>query len=231
MMRTIGVVAAGVVVWCSSAAWAGIPEPDAILYGTVLVQGAPVVQQSDVVIVARLDSGQEIGRYNFADCNADGVRDTCELSCQAPGCLGVPGCGTAVDTNPADGLLDDCPGNLFALKIRCESAPDGVAASGEAAVLDPANPTSVHILLQANGGPEKFARDLQITDRGIIRQITLSELNLAAFSTFGACDGGPSADSPGGVCSDVLFATADYDGDGDVDLRDYAFIQSHLVEP
>lgn len=230
MLRTMGAVVTGVVVCCSSAASAGIPEPDAILYGTALVNGAPVAQQNDVVIVARLDSGQEIGRYNFADCNADGVRDACELSCQAPGCLGIPGCGTATDINPVDGLLDDCPGNLYALKIRCESTPDGVTPSGQAAILDPTHPTSVHILLQTNGEPEKFARDLQITDRGIIRQVTLSELNLAMFGSFASCIGGPSDPLPGGTCSDLLFATADYDGDGDVDLRDYAVVQIHFVE-
>ena len=132
---------------------AGIPEPDAILYGTATVNGVPAHQQEAVVLVARLASGQEIGRFDFADCNADGVRDVCERSCSNPGCTGVTGCGTARDNSPADGLLDDCPGNLYALKVRCESTPDGVPPSGTAAVLNPSNPAIVRILMQTGSGP------------------------------------------------------------------------------
>jgi hypothetical protein len=126
---------------------AAIPEPDAVLYGTAFVSGTPAVQQDAVVLVARLSTGQEIGRFDFDDCNADGVRDTCELSCAAPGCSGVPGCGTARDTAPADGLLDDCPGNLFALRVKCESTPPGITPTGLAAVLNPASPTVVKIFM------------------------------------------------------------------------------------
>lgn len=208
---------------------AGIPEPDAVLFGTALVQHVPVVQRNDVIITARLGSGQEIGRFNFGDCNADGVRDACELSCQNPGCVGVAGCGTARDTSPQDGLLDDCPGNLYALKVRCESIPDGLIASGNAAVLNPSNPTAVHIFIQIGGGSEKFARDLLISERGKIRRIALSILNLFAFGDFKTCRSGPSGNSPGGSCSAEMFGASDYDEDGDVDLHDYAFIQTHFV--
>lgn len=210
----------------SSWAWAGIPEPDAVLYGTASVNGVPARQQDAVVLVARLASGQETGRFNFADCNANGVRDVCELSCQSPGCTGVPGCGTARDTSPADGLLDDCPGNLYALKVRCESTPDGEAPSGQAAVLNPSNPTTVRILMQSDGGPEKFVRNFLISERGKIRRIALSVLNLFAFRDFAACRNGPGGIAPGGLCTSELFSASDLDEDSDVDLRDYAFLQN-----
>jgi hypothetical protein len=209
--------------------WAGIPEPDAVLYGTASVNGVPARQQDPVVLVARLETGQEIGRYDFADCNADGVRDLCERSCSNPGCTGVAGCGTARDTSPADGLLDDCPGNLYALRVRNESTPDGVAPSGHAAVLNPSNPTSVRILMRINSGPERFVRNLLISERGKIRQIALSVLNLFAYRGLSQCLSGPIGASPGGSCDPGLFNAADYDEDGDVDLHDYAFIQNHVV--
>jgi len=213
----------------SSWVWAGIPEPDAVLYGTASVNGVPARQQDPVVLVARLDSGQEIGRFDFADCNADGVRDACELSCLSPGCTGVAGCGTARDTSPVDGLLDDCPGNLYALKVRCESTPDGVAPSGQAAVLNPSNPTAVRILMQTGGGPEKFVHDLLISERGRIRNIALSVLNLFAFRDFASYRSGPGGSSPGGSCTAEFFTASDYDDDGDVDLRDFAFLQNQFV--
>jgi len=212
----------------SSWAWAGIPEPDALLYGTANVNGVPARQRDPVVLVARLGTGQEVGRFDFADCNADGVRDVCELSCQSPGCTGVAGCGTARDTSPTDGLLDDCPGNLYALKVRCESTPDGVAPSGQAAVLNPSNPTTVRILMQTDGGPEKFARNLLISERGKIKRLALSVLNLFSFREFARCRSGPSESSPAGQCTAEHFTAADYDEDGDVDLRDYAFLQNQF---
>ncbi len=208
---------------------AGIPEPDAVLYGTASVNGAPVQQQHPVVLVAVLDTGQEIGRYDFADCNADGVRDACELSCATQGCSGVSGCGTARDTAPPIGQLDDCPGNLYALKVRTESTPDGVAPSGNAVVLDFANPRTVRILMQQGTNPAQFVRNLLINERGKIRQLALSVLNRFAFRDYAKCQRGPAVTTPGGSCSAELFAGADYDEDGDVDLRDYAFVQNHFV--
>jgi len=208
---------------------AAIPEPDAVLYGTARIRGVPVVQRNDVMIVARLGSGQEIGRYNFADCNNDGVRDTCELSCANPGCSGVTGCGTGRDTNPADGLLDDCPGNLYVLKIRSESVPSGLTASGNAAVLNPANPTVVRVFIQQAEMVERFVRNFLISERGKIRNIAVTALSLFAHAGLADCVAGPATPSKGGSCSTEEFNAADYDEDGDVDLRDYAFVQNHFV--
>ncbi len=208
---------------------AAIPEPDAVLYGPAFVNGVAVQQRSSVVLVTRLPGGQEIGRFDFGDCNADGVRDACELSCAAPGCSGVAGCGTARDTSPADGLLDDCAGHLYVLKTRVESTPDGLAPSGNAAVLNPVNPSSVNIFMAVAGGAEKFVRSQRIDERGKIRNLALSILNRFAFRDFQRCQSGPEDSIPGGGCAGEFFYAADYDEDGDVDLRDYAFIQNHFV--
>lgn len=219
------------VVFSLTSVWtlAAIPEPDAVLYGTALVAGVPQQQQSSVLLVARIASGQEIGRYDFADCNADGVVDKCELSCAAPGCAGVSGCGTARDTSPADGLLDDCPGNLYALRVKCESTPAGLTATGLAAVVNPVSPTVVKIFMATAGGPEKLVRHLAISERGKIRQIALSVLNLFAFRDVASCMNGPGGASPGGTCTAERFHAADYDEDGDADLHDFAFVQNHFV--
>lgn len=213
----------------TTAVSAGIPEPDTVLYGSASVAGVPVQQRDSVLVLSRLANGQEIGRFDFADCNADGVRDACELSCQAPGCTGVPGCGTGRDVSPADGLLDDCPGHLYALRVRCESTPSGIAASGNAAVLNPANPVAVQILMKSGNGPEQFVRQLLISERGKIRRIALMVLDLFAFREFNTCQSGPGGSAPGGSCTEEEFAAADYDEDGDVDLRDYAFAQNHFA--
>jgi len=227
MLRMFGnwIVACGLA--CGSAL-AAIPEPDSILYGGVSLTGDPVLQGDSVVVLARLGTGQEIGRYDFADCNADGVRDLCELSCSNPGCTGVPGCGTARDTSPTDGLLDDCPGHMYALRVRCESTPDGEPASGGAAILDFASPTVVQVLLQVNGQPAEQVRQLVISQRGKIQQVALSLLNLFTMGNFASCTGGPGASAPGGSCSAEEFLSADFDDDGDADLRDFAFFQDHF---
>jgi hypothetical protein len=229
MDRAIGTKIISIYGLAASLVLAAIPEPDAVLYGPALVNGVAVQQRSAVVLVTRLPGGQEIGRFDFGDCNADGVNDTCELSCAAPGCSGVTGCGTARDTSPADGLLDDCPGHSYVLKARTESAPEGIEPSGNAAVLNPSNPAVVGIFMALAGGPEKFVRDLRIDERGKIRNIALTILNDFAFRDLQRCSGGPSGSPPGGACSSESFAAADYDEDGDVDLRDFAFVQNNFV--
>ncbi len=210
-------------------ATAAIPEPDAVLFGPALVSGVQVQQRSAVVLVTRLPSGREIGRFDFGDCNADGVRDVCELSCTAPGCSGVAGCGTARDTSPADGLLDDCADSLYVLKTRIESTPDGISPSGNAAVLNVANPTSVNVFMSVAGGAEKFVRSLRIDERGKIRNLVMSILDRFAFREFQKCLDGPGNSSHAAACPSESSTAADYDEDRDVDLRDFAFIQNHFV--
>ncbi|RME40612.1 MAG: hypothetical protein D6788_02960 [Planctomycetota bacterium] len=55
------------------------------------------------------------------DCNGNGIDDTCELDCAAPGCAGVPGCGTATDCDGSgvpDACEIDCNGN--GIDDRCD---------------------------------------------------------------------------------------------------------------
>lgn len=229
MLRFVKGLIIVVVSTMGSRVWAAIPEPDVILYGNALVNGLPAVQRDSVLLIARLGSGQEVGRFDFGDCNADGVRDNCELSCQASGCIGVSGCGTARDTDPADGLLDDCPGNLYALRVKCESTPTGIAPTGLAAVLNPASPTIVRVFMATAGGPEKLVRHLVVSERGRIRQMALGVLDLLAHRNAAVCMSGPGGSSPGGACTTGLFNAADYDDDGDTDLRDHAFVQLNFV--
>ena len=230
MLRIIGSLAISIGALWPGTASAGIPEPDVIIFGGVTLSAIPVQQRDAVVVRARLAGGPEIGRYDFGDCNADGVRDACELSCANPGCTGVAGCGTARDTSPADGLLDNCPGHLYVLKIRCESTPNGVPPSGNAAVLNPSNPTIVHISAQMGNGPEMYIRDLLISERGRIQEIALSILNLFTLNKIAACCSGPDGVPPGGSCDAAQFVAVDYDDDGDVDLADYAFLQNQFVD-
>ncbi len=229
MIRTMALEIIGICALSSIEILAAIPEPDAVLYGPALVSGVQVQQRSAVVLVTRLPGGTEIGRFDFGDCNADGVRDACELSCSAPGCSGVVGCGTARDTSPADGLLDDCPGNLYVLKSRIESTPDGLLPSGNAAVLNAANPSSVNIFMAVAGGAEKFVRSLRIDERGKIRNLALSILDRFALRDFCRCQNGPGTTTPAAGCGDQFFNAADYDEDGDADLGDFAFMQNHFV--
>lgn len=229
MSRVLGIWVVGILATASGWARAGIPEPDAVLYGPALVSGVAVQQRSAVVLITRLASGQEIGRFDFGDCNADGVRDVCQLSCAAPGCSGVSGCGSARDTSPADGLLDDCAGNLYVLRARIESTPDGLEATGNAAVLNPSDPTVVNIFMAIAAGPEKFVRQLRVDERGKIRNVALSILNLFAYQDFGRCQTGPDGTLSAGACGLEFFAAADYDEDADVDLRDFAFVQNHFA--
>jgi hypothetical protein len=39
------------------------------------------------------------GQSRLDDCNTNGIRDACDISCAAPDCAGVPGCGTKSDCN------------------------------------------------------------------------------------------------------------------------------------
>ncbi|HVP10034.1 MAG TPA: fibronectin type III domain-containing protein [Phycisphaerae bacterium] len=45
----------------------------------------------------------------FLDCNGNNEPDSCDISCSAPGCSGVPGCGQSLDCN-GDGVPDECQG-------------------------------------------------------------------------------------------------------------------------
>lgn len=71
MKRNTLLVALVVVSTMSLSAWAGIPEPDAILYGQILKDGVAVGADEDVTVIARREGdGNEIARYVMGG-NAD----------------------------------------------------------------------------------------------------------------------------------------------------------------
>jgi hypothetical protein len=88
-------------------------------------------------ILARLADGSanpsqsEASAFWDADCNANGIPDTCDLSCDGfdAACAAVPACGGSLDAD-ASGLPDECdvvvPGN---------SPPDCSAAAASPALL------------------------------------------------------------------------------------------------
>ncbi len=45
----------------------------------------------------------------FIDCNGNLLDDACDISCSAPGCAGLPGCGQSLDCNE-DNVPDECQG-------------------------------------------------------------------------------------------------------------------------
>jgi len=225
MSRVIAISMMSCLVATATSVAAGIPEPDAILYGAVSINGTGVQQQQEVTLIARLGNGQEVGRFSFNDCNRNGVADTCELNCDAPGCSGVEGCGTGRDTGPKDGLLDDCAGHLYVLRIRSESVPVGLSPSGVAVVLNPADPPTVRVFVKSDSGPEQLAREVVVSERGKIRNVGLLPADLHALQGLVSCLGGPGGVDPPKSCDASQFATFDYDEDGRIDLRDIAFVQ------
>jgi hypothetical protein len=77
----------------------------------------------------------------FLDCNGNSIADTCDISCAAPGCAGVPGCGQSQDCN-GNGVPDECeggdicaPANLHWVQVP--SAISTTAITMEAQADDP----------------------------------------------------------------------------------------------
>ncbi len=64
--------------------------------------------------------GVQVGRIRVNDCNANGINDECDLSCD--GC-GNPGCGQSLDCN-ANGVPDECEPdcNTNAVPDECDIA-------------------------------------------------------------------------------------------------------------
>lgn len=76
------------------------PTPVDLLFQPRLSDGAP--GRVDVVDMGAVETQQS------DDCNNNGIPDACDISCGAPGCEGVVGCGASPDCNE-DGIPDECP--------------------------------------------------------------------------------------------------------------------------
>ena len=118
---------------CSVAAVAGIPEPDVILHGHICIASDPASAQDDVTVIAKAAVDSK-------------VREVGRYK---------------MGDNPA---ASDCHGedDCFVLKIRLESVPAGETTSGNAVVLDRANPSTVQIFLVQEQGPEQLITQFQI---------------------------------------------------------------------
>jgi hypothetical protein len=233
---TLSVFAASLI---GSIAWGGIPEPDAILYGSARIQGVDVQRNHPVSVIARLaDPGGAEWTYRFDDalpndCNRNGIPDVCDLDCECP-CTpnpqaGIscppPGCGMSKDVNPQDGIPDECPGDNFVLRIRLEHLLPGETQSPDVALIG----QTLDIYLQKKGGPEMFVRSVLISTRGMLRNLALATLDLFTFAEGLSCFAGPGATSIPGGCSPGVFDAMDFDLDGDADLKDFMVFQNSFV--
>jgi hypothetical protein len=158
---------------------AGIPEPDAILYGTITIDGQVQTAEDDVTVIARVDvdrpplgnfpgeedtAGQEVGRYHMGDS------------------------ATA--------------GDLYVLRIRLESLVDGSVQSENAAVVG----QTAQIFLRQGTAPEEHALDFLISDRGIAEEHNLGSgacVMISASPPNCAIDAGqpsePNGSNPAGL--------------------------------
>lgn len=243
---SIGMKRVAYIVWfglLAELARGGIPEPDAVLYGPAAIGGILITQADPVAVIARLTNVPEpVGIYRFGepppsncvggtpsnDCNQNCIEDACDISCEAPGCSNVVGCGSSKDVHPSasgDGLPDECPGDNYVLRIRLEHVLPGETQSPNAARIG----QTANIYLQYKSGPEMFVRSVMISARGMLRNVALYTLDLFAYAEFQPCLGGPESDFSPGSCTDEGFSTADYDQDGDADLKDFFVFQSAFI--
>ncbi len=76
--------------------------------------------------------GTWVGVLNAGDCNNDGMRDECEISCGQPGGLcDIPGCGQARDCN-ANNVPDECDiSSVSSLDLNDDGTPDECPNPGD----------------------------------------------------------------------------------------------------
>lgn len=172
-------------------ALAGVPQPDAIFYGSVTINGRLITALDDVVVVGRVNGRpQFVGRYRMGEG------------------------GTA--------------GDNYVLRVRLEAPVTGMRQSPNAARLG----EDVQLYVVQGSNPEVLAATISLTAPGMLRQRDLSvsvlpancvadgAVDLADHQAFKNCLTAPDVPAtPECSCADV-------DGDGDVDLRDWAWMQA-----
>jgi hypothetical protein len=190
----------------SATAAAGIPEPDVILYGQVCIDGQSASSEDDVVIVAKA----------FVDAQLVQVGRY------------------KMGDHPA---ATDCNGDAdcYVLHVRIESVPSGESATGRAAILNRANPTTVYLFLVQDGGAELFLTGFDVTDSGMIRRLDLSNVpgspdlngdghtDLVDYQMLHAMLLGPVVLTP------IVCNPADLNRDGHIDLGDFAILQNEFT--
>lgn len=170
---------------------AGVPQPDAIFYGSVTINSRVMTASDNVSVIGRVPGiSQPVGRYRMGEG------------------------GTA--------------GDNYVLRVRLEASVSGSPRSPNAARLG----QSLRLYVKQGSNPEVFATGVSLTAPGMLQQRDLSisvlpancvadgVVDLADHQEFKNCMTAPG-DTAASECS-----CADVEGDGDVDLRDWGWLQN-----
>lgn len=176
---------------CTAAyVFAGIPQPDVIMFGNIIINGTPVLEQDNVTVIARVDGvAQPVGRFRMG---------------QSAGA-----------------------GDHYVLRIRLQASVSGSPVDNNASQVG----QSAQIFVQLGSGPEELATTINLAEIGMLLQTDLiiatlpancvadNQIDLNDYKSFRTCMAGPN------IPSTKECACADVDGDSDVDLRDWSWLQ------
>ena len=179
----------------ASVGLAGVPQPDAIFYGTVTINGQVITAADNVTVIGRVSGGPEpVGRYRMGEG------------------------GTA--------------GDNYVLRVRLEAPVSGSPQNPNAARLE----QELQFFVKLGSNPEILATTAILTAAGMLelRNLSISVLpaNCVADGVVDLADHQAFTDcmtAPGGKLGPAC-ACADVEGDGDVDLRDWRWLQSGFSE-
>ena len=170
---------------------AGVPQPDAIFYSSLTINGPVITALDNVSVIGRVNGVAEpVGRYRMGEG------------------------GTA--------------GNNYVLRVRLEAPVAGSPQSPNAARLE----QDLLLYVKQGSNPEVLATSVSLTVPGMLQQRNLSisvlpancvadgVVDLADHQAFQNCVTAPGEAAP------PECACADVEGDGDVDLRDWAWLQT-----
>ncbi len=175
---------------------AGVPQPDAVFYGTVTINGQVITAADNVTVIGRVSgSSDPVGRYRMGE-------------------------GATAGSN-------------YVLRVRLEVPVAGSPQNPNAARLGQV----LQFFVKQGNNPEVLASSAPLTAAGMLelRNLSISFLpancvadgvvDLADHQAFKNCMAGPG-NVTAGQCS-----CADVEGDDDVDLRDWAWLQTGFTGP
>ncbi len=159
-----------------SIAWAGIPQPDAALFGNVLINGLPINSSSDVKIVARVEGvARPVGAYKMGASTFAGEGYLLKLRLEAPA--------------PGSPVRDDAAivSQTARLLVQRGSDPESLVATYPITTI---------------GTLERL--DLNLIVAEPVNCVADGATNAADHRAFRGCMGGPTADViPACQCADV----------------------------
>ena len=165
-----------VAVMVGTMAWAGIPQPDAALYGRVTINGMPVDSSSDITIVARVDGvPKPVGAYKMGASTFAGEGYLLKLRLEVPA--------------PGSPVRDDAARVTQVVRLNIKRGSD-------------AEELAMNYTINAIGTLEN--RDLDVVLGEPVNCVPGGGTNNADFQAFLPCMGGPSVDTtPECECADV----------------------------